>query len=517
MANLFEKKDRHVLPTWRSFENTSKLGELNGSKNIQFDSTFKPDISDLLDDWADHPTIAIAGDVLGAALVGNHHADVTVRSISNFILENKNLAPKAVINAAESILRPREESIVLSLDIPTTDVTELQDGLSSIYVKINAIKKELIKNPYNSISWIEIARLYSILGQDKKAIRAIENGISISRTNRFVLRSAARFFVHIGDIERAHDLIRKSIHVRHDPWILATEISIAQLRNRNSVFAKEGLRLVGQATFHPFNTTELASTLASLELKHDNIKSSKKLFHNSLVSPNDNSLAQAEWASNIEKNLLSVVPKQFSLDHSFEALARDFSEHKEWQQSIEYSKKWFLDQPFSKSAVLFGNEVASVKLKDHAQAVQVASLGLISHPNDAHLLNNIIYSLCMQNKIGEAQHHLSKVRREDMNAKDINGVCLTATRGLLCFRQGYGDIGRSLYAEAIELSKKLNLTNANTSASVNYVREELLLGQVDVSEYIPKLEKVMKFAELEELRDEAAEVIDMYKRKVLKE
>ena len=53
MAYLFGKKDRHVIPNWRSFENTAKLGELNGSKNIRLDTSFKPDISDVLDDWID--------------------------------------------------------------------------------------------------------------------------------------------------------------------------------------------------------------------------------------------------------------------------------------------------------------------------------------------------------------------------------------------------------------------------------------------------------------------------------
>ena len=62
MANLFEKKDRHIIPNWRSFENSAKLGELNGSKGIKLDSSFKPDISDLVEDWQESKSIGIAGD-----------------------------------------------------------------------------------------------------------------------------------------------------------------------------------------------------------------------------------------------------------------------------------------------------------------------------------------------------------------------------------------------------------------------------------------------------------------------
>lgn len=514
MADFFEKKSRHLIPNWRSFENTAKLGELNGSKGLKLDSSFKPDMSDLIDDWQAHQNIGVAGDILGAALVCNQETNKTVIEIANFVLKNKQLASNAIITAAKNILKPKYESIQLSLDIENPESFNDKSILLEIYIKINELKGKLIDNPYNPINWIEIARYYSILGQDKKAERSIKNALFLASENRFILRSAARFFVHIGDIEFAHDIVRKSELTKHDPWLLATEIALATLRNQNSRFANTGLQLLKFGNFHPFNITELASSIATLELKNSSIKKSKKLFKQSLINPNDNSLAQAEWASQEEKKLAQVNPEQFNLNNSFEALARDLSEQKKWNESIEFSKKWFYDLPFSRMPVLFGSEIASRKLKDHNQAVELAKLGLLSHPNDPQLLNNIIYYLCLQDKMEDAGGYLEKVRKEDLNAKNIHGICLTATRGLYYFRKGIHEMGRQLYLESIKMAQDKGDVYLNALALVNYAREEILVGTEDISELIPSLAKIAKYYEGKDISNDAKEVMEQYNNRL---
>lgn len=513
MADLFEKKDRHVIPNWRSFENTAKLGELNGSKGIDLDSSFRPDISDLTEDWSDTKCIGIAGDILGVALVCNQENNQTVREISNFVLQNRNIATKAIIEAAENVLKPKNSSVELNFDINTLNILEDKPNLLEVHIKINSLKKKLIDNPHNPINWVDMARLYSILGQERKAERAIKNALFLSPENRFILRSAARFFVHIGDFDFAHDIIRKSNLTKHDTWLLATEISLAALRKRNSRFTKSGIQIVESGGFHPFNITELASALATLEMENANLKQSKKLFKRSLIKPNDNSLAQAEWASQKDEKINSINLSRFQLINSFEAMARVSSEQKKWQESIEYSKKWFFDLPFSKTSILFGNEVASRKLKDHNQAVEIAKLGLISHPNDAQLLNNIIYSLCLQNKTDEAEEYISKVRKEDINANNDTAICLVATRGLYYFRKGFHDIGRRFYYESMQMSLDAGNNYLHSLAFINYTREEILSGTEEVSEFIPNLDKIAKHYKGMDIAEYANEIIALFNKK----
>jgi tetratricopeptide (TPR) repeat protein len=515
MADLFEKKDRHVIPNWRSFENTAKLGELNGSIGIHLDSTFRPDISDLIEDWGDSKSIGVAGDILGAALVCNQERNPIVLEVSNYILQNKDIATSAIIEAAENVLKRKNTIIDLNYDINSTDIFDDKTSLIEIHIKINSLKRKLIDNPCNPINWVDIARLYSILGQGRMAERAVKNALYLSPENRFVLRSVARFLVHIGDFDFAHEIIIKSQLARHDTWLLATEISLAALKGRNSRFAKTGLQIVDSGKFHPFNITELASALATLEMENGSLKQSKRLFRKSLIKPNDNSLAQAEWASQEDNKLNLVNPSQFQLINSFEAMAMDFSEQKKWKESIECSKKWFFDLPFSRTSVLFGNEIASRKMKDHNEAVAVAKLGLVSHPNDAHLLNNIIYSLCLQNKTDEAKIYLDMVKKEDHNVTNDTAICLTATRGLYYFRIGFHDIGRQLYLESMKMSNASGNIYLNSLALINFIREEILIGEEDVSEIIQNLHIIAKHYDGKDIAEDANEVISLYNNKKL--
>jgi Tfp pilus assembly protein PilF len=513
MANIFENKDRHVIPNWRSFENTAKLGELNGSKTIQLNSSFKPDISDLLEDWKENKNLGVAGDILGVAIVCNQQNDKIVKDVSDFVIKQANDATPALIKAANSIRQNKKEEIDFPFEIKNIQTFAFRENLEALFQRIKWYKQRLIQNPNNPIAWVELSRLYSINGQEIQAEKAMRNALFLAPENRFVLRNMARFFVHIGDIDFAHDNIKKSIITQHDPWVMATEIALADLRGRGSTFAKKGIQLINSNSFHPFNITELSSSIGTLELSNSSIKKSKKLFEKSLIHPNDNSLAQAEWVSQEENRILNFDPSKFNVNNSFEALARDAKEKKNWNKAIELSKNWFLDLPFSKGGILFGNEIATSKLKDHTKAVEIAKLGLVSHPNDHQLLNNIVYSLCLDNKIEEAEKHFNKIRLSQLDDSDINKVCITATKGLLHFRKGQSELGRKFYLDSMQLAKDLNNSYLSSLAFINYSREEVLLNEKDLSPIVPKLLEIKKKTTNEDISALVDEVIDLKNKK----
>jgi tetratricopeptide (TPR) repeat protein len=515
LAHLSEKKDRHVLPNWRSFENTVRLGELNGSKGIILVSDFKPDIDDLLNDWNEMPSIGMAADVLGAAIVANQQLHPDVITVAEFILNNRKSSSRSLINAAKEVLTPRSKEIETELDINSVESFREHTNLTILHQKISQLKKRLISDQGNAVNWMELARLYAILGQVDKATRSIKNALFLASENRFILRNAARFLVHVGGegLEHAHDIIRRSELVKHDPWLMATEISLATLRDRSSRFTKNGLQILESGNFHPFNVTELASAIATVELKNANVKKSRKLFEQSLCKPNDNSLAQAEWAS--EKGGISIPgsANHAQIPNSFEAAAREFAQKKQWKNAVEYSKKWFLDLPFSKGSILFGNDIAIKKMKDHKLAVEVAKLGLVSHPHDPHLLNNIMFSLCIQNKVSEAAKVFTTVRKEDMQAKTMHSVCLLATQGLLKFREGNAEAGRKLYIDSIKLAGEIGQQGLASSALVNFTREEILFGQVNVTDLIPRLKDMERKTDDVDLKGDISSVLDLYSKR----
>lgn len=510
MAIFFQKKERHVIPNWRSFENTAQLGELNASDKLELSTSYKPDISDLLEEWRHLKNIGLAGDLLGVGITCNQQENPIIQEISDYILLHRSEATSALITAAYKIKDSQNEKKTSSFEINSIDSFLLRKNLSILYERINFFKKRLISNPRNPVAWVELARLYAINGQDLKAEKAMKNALFLAPENRFVLRNMARFFAHIGDIEFAHDFIRKSKLVNIDPWLMATEISLADMRERGSRFTKQGVSIVNSNSFHPFNISELSSAIATLEMKNGNIKASRNFFDKSLIHPNDNSLAQAEWASQEDSKLLTISPKDFCIHNSFEALARNEFEHDKWEKAIEFSKLWFLDLPFSKTSILFGSSIASCKLKDHEQAVNIAKLGLISHPNDPQLLNNIAYSLSFNNQLEEAEKMLNQIRKEDCDYGDINSICIIATKGLLHFRQGNKEKGRNYYLKALELTKYANDHYFNSLALVNYIREEIIANDIEIKDFIPKINEIRRHYKGKDIADLADDVLKMY-------
>ncbi len=508
MAIYFEHKDRNVIPNWRSFENTIKLGELNGSPKLEISSSFKPDISDLLIDWEINKSIGMAADLVGVATICNREEDPTILEITKYIIENSDKASQALINTANTIINKEGINNNIELDFSSIDDFKEKSNFQFIYLKINKLKKRLIEDPHNPINWIELGRLYSILGQDNKAKKAVKNALFLAPSNRYILRTAVRFFAHISDFDFAYDFIRSVDVNKNDPWLLATEVSLATAMGRNSRNIKNAIKIIESDNHHPFNISELASSVATVELRNLNIKKSRQFFKRSLIRPNDNALAQAKWACSKKKNLIHFDSSDFLIPNRFEALAIESYQKGQWDEAINFSLQWFLDLPFSKRPIMFGSEIASKNLKNHDLAVDIAKLGLISHPEDSQIINNIAYSLCILNKINEAEKFLNKVPKDTSKISDVSSICLIATKGLLNIRKGNIEEGRYQYLESMQSAKDKGLEYLYDLALINYYREEKQLNQMDISKLTPKIEKIAtKYPELT-ISDEAKELLD---------
>ena len=91
--------------------------------------------------------------------------------------------------------------------------------------------------PRDALSVLEIARLQSLIGQIHSAERYVERAVKLAPNDRYVLRSAARFWAHRSksDTEyatRALEVIWASDAVRFDPWVQAAEVSVANICGR---------------------------------------------------------------------------------------------------------------------------------------------------------------------------------------------------------------------------------------------------------------------------------------------
>ena len=115
-------------------------------------------------------------------------------------------------------------------------------------------------------AWVDLARLYTILGQTPSADRTIRVALELAPEDRFVLRSAARYVVHFDDPQAAQRLLNGARATRVDPWLIAAEISVAQVAKRRSVTASIGQRGLDHSQWAPRSTSELAGALGTLLL-----------------------------------------------------------------------------------------------------------------------------------------------------------------------------------------------------------------------------------------------------------
>lgn len=473
MSAFFENIDRKVIPNFRSLRKTVQLGELDIHR-IKIEVFDKGDLQEYISDFEQNRTLAYAGDLVSAAIVNNVLENSDVIDAAKFIFKNEAVSTVSQIQLAAKILKIKIPTAPKNNINKIEEFIELNDG-DVIRGNIRNLKQEILRFGANPFFYTELARLYSIIGQKESAKKSILIAKHIAPNNRYILRSFARLMAHFNDIEQAHDALRKNIITKFDPWLLASEIAFASLRKKQSNLIKNGNELINSKKFNAFSLSELASSIATVELLHGSRKKSLSLFQTALISPNDNSLAQVEWANN-KADLFDLDVNEFAVQNSSEAVTLGNFYNEDWDKAVENAEKWFIDMPFAKRPIIFGSHAAGFYLEDYDTAVKFCKAGLISNPNDPQLINNIAYSYALNNDPINAFHYLDKI---DFNLvkEDHTKICLMATRGLAYYRMKLPEKGREDYLSALLEAKRKNYKHYYDMALMHFTREEILLGQ----------------------------------------
>src|SRR5437868_434116 len=148
--------------------------------------------------------------------------------------------------------------------------------------------------------------------------------VGLAPTNRFVLRSASRLYIHVGRKGKAHHILERAESTKYDPWLLSAEIAAASAAERTSKLVRSGERMIEDESIPIFQKNELGSAIATLELAHGKIKRARNLFRDALTAPTENTVAQADWA--LRKKYMDALDVdldrvRFATPRSFEASA----------------------------------------------------------------------------------------------------------------------------------------------------------------------------------------------------
>ena len=409
--------------------------------------------------WEHDRNLATASDLISTAIILNKRE--SVMDVIDFV-SNLNDVPVAIKNS------------ISILDEAHIDM-HLSNAFASDSSKIAYIKDVLKRWPRNAIIWTELALLYSRVGVLDKARKCVNVAVSLAPNNRYVLRCASRFFIHMDDPKQVCTLLRKCDRTKHDPWLLAAEISASQIAGKSSPMLKTGSKLLQSQQFGPRDITELAASLGTNELFDGSNKKARGLFELGAQSPNDNVKAQIQWLRMDHESVLPRHDVGLNDEYDFEARALHCRKQGDWEDAIHSCGDWGTDEMFSERPFCLGSYIAIEALGDGVRGEEIAKKGLSANQHDYSLLNNLTVALALQGKVEKADDSLKNATKMSDNSV-YNEICLKSTKGLIEYRRQKPDIGRSLYQEAIILANKQNDVESARRAALYMTMEELEIG-----------------------------------------
>jgi Flp pilus assembly protein TadD len=455
--------DRRVVPPWSRSTDAPKLfrdpqrpaQEAQGRNVMPLADEHR--LSKVLAEFANTPSIGIAADALRFALrlsIG----DERLKSVATFVLQQPPGLPEGLLRTAQALIQQDPDLLVLR---STPDAVEFDSNSS-----IRETRRWLSQFPYDALTWLDLGRLHAVLGNDESARRAVITALRLAPNSRLVIRGASRYFLHVEDPEQALTILQKGEKTQVDPWLMAGQIAISSILGKNSLLIKQARRYVESGQFSPADVAELASSLATIELQNGSNKIARKLFNISLHEPNQNALAQVEWAAK-HLNIIPDVPEVWLQDPSsaeagyYRAI---FSGN--FEDALVKTHYWRMEEPFASRPMVAASFLTGIS-GDYDEAIKHAKQGLISEPENALLLNNLAFSYGAQGDVAQAEKIIRKICNIESKRPRAHTL---ANLGMLAYLGGEYELGRSLYERAIKYYKNERRSEEAAAAAMFHAR-----------------------------------------------
>lgn len=493
MASKADNTNRNVIPNWRDFSSTCKTGELQGCSAQSLILPYFP-VDDYVLAWRENNNLAFAGDLLSAAIMNGQKDNKDALDAARFVVERDDICPSSLLSVAKSVLEnsngcikiPKASEITQKLEYLLTDENQNKE-------KIKFLRNLINRYPYNPVWYAEIARCFVNLGFSKKAEKYMDIAIHLAPESRYISRAASRLFLHNDDPDKAHYVITHNPSIIADPWLIASEIAINASRGRSSRFIKPGVAMINSSNYSPFSITELASAIGTKELESSR-KKGTGFIEKSLIAPNDNSLAQADWLVGNDSSLSFDFSRIRKGTDNFESDARFCFLKQDYNMALNHSIDWIKSAPFAKLPIFFAADMAYTYQARYADAVNILKIGLKANPNELRFQNNLAYAYALNNQTEECDETLKKLLAVTPNDTDVY-VCAVATSGLNEFRKKNINEGRSKYKEAINIAQSIGMPINQVKSLVhkaylNYVREEVIANTPEASKLMESLDEL---------------------------
>lgn len=479
MVNSLKNSQRRVIPRWRSLEVVAKSGGLDVPTTSvgSFEDEF---IEGKRVKWREEKGSDVAIDLLSSLSIQDQFDSPEAQTLKDYL----SVELDADSPLRDLIIHPETSFIDAPLNIkPALEITRLRADLS--------------KNPINPIGWLSLGRAYTMigLGKSRAARRAVLTAVQLAVNNRYILRAAARYFVHIGELEQAMSVLSNSRATRRDPWLASALIAVREVCGAPQKNIKPFVRLSQSKEWSSYSRSELGAALGSLEFISGNSRKARSAFKGALECPTDNSLAQAYWIDGrgLKLNLEAGLPAS-GLPGTFEAMALLFRRQAKWSSALDMCFKWQADEPYSSRPAILGSFIALTCLSDTKSARELLRRAMPPNPGHETLLNNLILCHVLDGNAEVAVEMLDKVFKHVTGSDGENERVFAATKGLIEYRIGDVLLAREYYKVAAEYFERPESRYQYVVCLCYQLREEEALENLEFAERLrsqisPKLKQ----------------------------
>lgn len=355
--------------------------------------------------------------------------------------------------------------------------------------RMSAVRRHLRKHESDALAWAELARLHLSTGEADKAKRAMSVALAIAGPNRFLYRTACRVFIHADDAEGALGIVRSHPGVLQDPWLLASEIATCSVLDKASPHISRGMSLLADRNLSARHRSELAASIATVEQVNGRHRAARKLYEESLKDPNENVLAQVEWARQSDRQL-HLKPSEIVRPAMYEACTHRSYLTKDWTGILDHASAWLADEPYSTRPAQIYTYIGTTGLAGTMRdCVDVASRGLDANPGDPMLHNN--RAVCRAYD-GDIQDALSDLECAALGTGDDDDrLCMLATAGLIGFRANLPELANQCYDTALEHFIELKKPSQACRGTLFFVRELARYAPKEAEQLLDHVDRVL--------------------------
>lgn len=481
MINLGDDDDscQQVIPRWMEYWKSIKVGELGLPAAVEKQSDLPPRLAAEIELFWKAPSPRVGGDIFERLLCLGETS--RLQAFAQYVAGQRELS---------SVLRSVAGKML-------GGSATFQEDSEVSRVKIAACRFALKNNPKNGIRWVELARMYLVVGQKDKAERALRIALNLNPYDRYTVRAAIRFYFHINSFKCAVSVLGRDLTKITDPWLKGVGLSALLWAEKLPIRKVEAdvARLQGDSLFE---YSELVEALGMLELSRDKMKPAQKLFRAAWQNPSGNVTTHAEW---VTRNIFKDLRKEAtSLEgKSPEANARYYFSERRWRDAFATAEEWILEEPYSKRPYRFLAVCYNVlmRFEDVLKTYERAkAIGF----SDFRLRVSRLYALLCLKRLDEASEELESIVIDEL--KEDQRPVMFADMGMLFYLRGKLKEGEEYYLLAEKLAAAVS-SEFKDDVFVNHLVAKRMAGanikEVDVARLKKKRENIKDDVDLEVL------------------